>query len=195
MTLVMGFATDNYVVFAADRRCTSVENENEYYDDMRKHLRINKKVIAGFSGDFNTTLKCIQHLRKQSLENSTVQAVSFNIRRFLKSQHRKDNKMEQTVIVGGIGAKNKITLIQMTNKDKFQLKKIVPGTNHFNWFLAYADVSPEPIIEKEIHELNEMGESLTAQKAIEIAVKSVKYVSGKDKFVSPSYDIDFLVLK
>lgn len=192
MTVVVSLATDNFVVFAADRRRVCVDNENEFYDDMRKHCRVNNQVIIGFSGDYDTTLKCIQYLKEQTLENATVQAVSTKIRRFLKDELKKNKEMQQTVIVGGIGDGNKITLIQMNHRNNFQIDKVVPGKDHFNWRLAYANVSPEPIIEKELTKINAAKEILTVEKAIDIAAKCITYVGKQDNYISESYDVDFI---
>jgi hypothetical protein len=53
MTLIAAFVTDKFILFASDRRRTSVEDNREFYDDMRKIYRINEEVIVGGVGDGN----------------------------------------------------------------------------------------------------------------------------------------------
>lgn len=80
----------------------------------------------------------------------------------------------------------------MNNRNNFQIDKVVPGKDHFNWRLAYANVSPEPIIEKELTKINAAKEILTVEKAIDIAAKCITYVGKQDNYISESYDVDFI---
>lgn len=190
MTLLLALATDKFIVFAADKRYTVIEDINEYYDDMRKHYRVNDNVIIGFSGDYNTTVACINHLKKQSFGRATVYAIAVKTKRFLKQKLKNDTDMQQTVFIGGIGDGNKITLVSMNHKDNFTLEKIIPGENHFKWSLAYADISPEPVIKQEINQVIQLQEALSPERVIMIAKKCIKYVSERDNYVSENYDVD-----
>lgn len=194
MTVVIGLLTDKYVVFAADNRRVNTEDISEYYDDMRKHYRVNDRVIVGFSGDYNETVACIQFLQTHDKEDSYVEDIAELLRGFLADRLKDDADLQQTVFIGGVGKDDKMTLITTSHREGYEIEQLTPEAGHFLWNLAYANESPHDHIQAAINDLSEKDEVLTVDKVKEIAAESIRKVSETDAYVSATYDLDYITL-
>lgn len=193
MTLTMALATDEMILFATDRRRTSMRDNSIYYDDMKKLYKVNDRVFIMFGGDMNITVSCREHLQEKTLNNATVQAVSLLVRKYLRGLLKDKGDMEQDIIIGGIGDGNKIVIASMSHTDNYKPEYTVPKIGEFRWKVCYADVNPHEYIQSAVDELIENSDVLTIDKIKEMAAYAIRKVSENDIYVSSTYNIDHII--
>lgn len=195
MTLLVAFATNDFVYFSGDNRITQVDDESIYHDNIRKVYSINDHVMFAFTGDYNVTVSLVNFIKKQSFSNSNVQAISRKISRYLREIKKEDSEMLQGIIVGGIGDGNKITMISMGQEDNFKLKKVIPERDHIKWETRSAIINPHEYIDERVKTFTENGKNLNLENVEEIVSNVYKYVSDNDDYVSPTYNKGYILRK
>lgn len=194
MTMIVAFVTSDFVLFASDRRRTSVIDESEFYDDTRKIFRVNNNTIIGFSGDVNLNMYCIEYLQKQEFSNTTVQAIARKMSNFLKKKLKEDSSIQQGLMIGGLGDGNKPTIIEMNERENFRLNKVAPRSSEIKWQIILSEVSPHDFITNKVTKLADSGNPFTTDTVGKIAIDSIDFVSKQDKYVSPTYNLDYIYL-
>lgn len=195
MTVIIAFATNDYVLFATDRRTTNMLDTSEYYDVVLKSQKINDSVILAFSGDTYISDDSKEFLKSQDLSKANVQAVARKIRRHLKKVKEDKPDMQQTVIIGGIGDGNRVTLIQLRYINDFKIEKFVLNPNEYRYLTAFADEEVVPYLEDGINTLMDNEEGLTIENVSELTKEIIKNISEVDSFISPTYDINYIITK
>ncbi len=195
MTLLLAFATTDFVYFSGDNRITQVDDEKVYHDDIRKVYRINNHAMFAFSGDYNVTVSLTNFIKSQSFLNSNVQAIARKISRYLRNILNENKMIQQGVFIGGVGDGNKITMINMGHEDNFKLKKIVPEQDHIKWEIRSSIISPYEYIDESVKTSVANGEIIDLDKIEKIVAGVYKFVSDNDAYVSPTYNKDYILLR
>ena len=191
MTVNIAFATEKYVIMASDKRMTNTKDTSEYYDTMHKTFKVNPNVYVSLSGDTNVSTSCLYHLKGLDLQQATVQAVTTRIKRFLKQEYKNNPNIQQSIIVAGKGDGNKMTLSSVRHDGKG--KKIVLKPNEYRYLTNYANVPVIPLLEEQIKPLVEQGQIFNINAVGDVIGNVIKEVANKDTFVSPDYDISYLI--
>lgn len=194
MTLVIGIVTEDYVVFASDRRRTATEDDHEYFDDVRKNLRYSDRIIVGFSGDMDETDNCIRMLRKLDDKTLNADELAHKVHEDLLERYADDKDLQQTVLIGGEGADGRMALVTVSNFDGYEhVDKITPITGEVCWNYAYAIADPDEYLNEGIAKVIEADEALTVDKTIEVASYAIDKVSETDFYVSYDHDYDYII--
>lgn len=176
MSLVMTFATNDYVVMSGDYRRVMVDNRNIYFDDCPKVFPVNKKVLYGFTGDSDVHDYVRVHLKVK--DNETVQAVVRKARKLIRAIRTPD--IYYSMQFAGISDSGKHEIINISHRDNFKSERTTIPKDGIKWIYAFANEDPEELIQKEFESLsNHSSDSL-----INMAAKVNKAVGEKDNDVS-----------
>lgn len=181
MSLVITYATNDYVVMSGDYRCVNVHDENIYFDDSPKAFRVNEKVLCGMTGDVNVK----DYLRDTLTVNpkETVQSVAKKIRKAIKTKGFPN--IYFGAHIAGISDSGKYEIIILSHRDNFKLNRTIIPKGGIQWMISHAAEDPEEMIQKEINSL----EDYSSDSIVKLAAKINATIGAIDKAVSPECDI------
>lgn len=187
MSMVNAYITEHFIVMTGDHRRVHIEDNDVYFDDASKLFQINDRVLIGYTGDYDITLKLRAYLDKRDLKAASPNEVARICRRWLARQSKDDT--QQCVLIGGLDDNENTVLIEITHYNGYEPIYITAEPGRINWRLIYANESPEPFIYEELKMIDE----LTPEACAELARTVNKRVAKKDNFVSPTCDVVMLV--
>lgn len=180
MSLVMVFATQDFVVVSGDLRMTHVEDDSIYYDVYPKAFQINQNVLAGFTGDVKVTNELREEL-KDIEKTNRLEAVTEHVAKLLSE---KWPDAYQTVHLAGISNDGNCKIAILTHRNKFKPEYVTVGPNEIKWQVALAYVDPRPLIDKNYYELLESDHEVNAESITKLAKIINEEVSESDVRVS-----------
>lgn len=189
MSLVMVFATQEFVVLSGDLRMTSVKDDSIYYDVYPKAFQINQNVLAGFTGDVKVTNELREELKDVEKTNR-LEEVTEHVEKLLSE---KWPDAYQTVHLAGISNDGNCKIAILTHRNKFKTEYVTVGPNEIKWQVALAYVDPRPLIDTHYNELMESDDDINAESIAKLAKKVNEEVSEND--VRVSKDCVVVVLK
>ncbi|CAM5434021.1 hypothetical protein SAFG77S_08052 [Streptomyces afghaniensis] len=184
MTLLVAIIRENQCVLSGDYRITSVNDESEYYDIVRKVVKANEKLLIGYSGDVHITERLSPILKDFIKEKTSADAAARKARQWLIKNTSKENY--QTVIFVGKSDNGRATIITVSNYNHYKINK---QQGFLQWRSSFGTYSPMPYIEQEVPELNQDIKDLTDY------VRNLNYrVSKQDRTVSEKCEVLSIII-
>lgn len=180
MSLVMVFATQEFVVLSGDLRMTSVKDDSVYYDVYPKAFQINQNVLAGFTGDVKVTNDLRGEL-KDIEKTDQLEAVTEHVAKLLSE---KWPDAYQTVHLAGISNDGNCKIAKIEHRNEFKPEYVTIGSKEIKWEVALAYIDPIPLIDKHYYELLESDDEINAESIAKLAKKVNEEVSESDVRVS-----------
>lgn len=184
MSLIMAFVTEDFAVISGDLRRSKVSNVEIFYDDTRKVFQLNKRILAGFSGDCNVMEYVKEELTSLS-NNATVEAAVRLIRSRIRKVVAKREDAQLTVLLAGIGDSGKMTLMEISHFNGFKPQKIDVQPGEIKWHFSYGYIYPEDLVKKRFSEL----EVVSAESVANMTREVNEEISEKDTLVSRGCDV------
>lgn len=181
MSLVITYATNDYVVMSGDYRRVKVADENIYFDDSPKIFIVNEKVLCGMTGDIDVQKYLRANLKVNPKE--TVQSVAKKIKKAIKTIKHPDIYFGTHVT--GISDTGKYEIITLSHRDNFKLNRTIVPKDGIRWIISFANEDPEEMIQKEFDSL----EDYKSDSMIKLATKINAMIGEADMAVSPECDV------
>lgn len=188
MSMVNAFITEHFIVMSGDYRRVHVKDNDIYFDDAPKVFRISDRVVVGFTGDYEITLKLRDYIGKRNMSEANPREVARLCRRWLKRWAVEDT--QQSILIAGLDDKKAPAIIELTHLSDYEPKYIAVESGRIEWRLVYANENPESFIDEELSKLDVLNEETCA----ELAKKVNERVAAADSFVSAACDVEVIAV-
>lgn len=188
MSMVNAYITEHFIVMSGDHRRTHIEENEVFVDDAHKVFSINDRVIIGYTGDYDVSLKLRTHLDKQDLKAAGPNEVARQCRRWL--QRRSKDDTQQRLLIAGLDRKGKPVIIELAHDSGYEPLIVTVEPGRMDWRFIYATVPPLPFVEEELAKID----VLSPEACAELAKTVNERVAAVDTGVSPACDVGVLIV-